>query len=66
MQRKINTNITLDNDLYDKLQEESHEFNGSFSKAANHYIRIGMEKVWDESIQKAIERDNLLRSKHPI
>jgi len=62
MQNKINTNITIDRDVYDRIQEESFDFRGSFSKALNHYVKLGLERQYELDLESALSKDNSQRT----
>jgi len=57
MQRKINTNITIDSDIYTELSEQSGDFGGSFSKTANHYMKKGLDLDFKKDLAAALEAD---------
>ena len=55
MKKKINTNITLDSDIYEDIQNECESFECNFSKTANHFLRLGMDLEYKKAMKEAIE-----------
>lgn len=52
VKRKINTNITIDCDIYDEIMGESENFGCNFSKTANHFMKVGLDLEYKKALEE--------------